>query len=97
MGKRLPYTPNSKIKAACRALFLRSRERNNVLKAADYRCSKCKRKQSRAKGKEVKVEVHHKKGVLNWAKIYETLRKYLLNENDMVVLCDRCHKEEHDE
>ena len=77
MGKRLPYTPNSRIKAALRQLFLRSRERAKCLKDAKYTC-KCGAKQSRAKGKEVYVEVHHKEGICNWAELYSVVREYLL-------------------
>ena len=97
MGKKLEYTPNSKIKAACRQLFLRSRERNNVLKRADYRCSRCGVKRSVAKAHPVQVEVHHKKGVLNWHELYKAFRDFLLNEEHMEPLCKGCHKKEHDE
>jgi predicted HNH restriction endonuclease len=93
MGKKLPYTPNSKIKSALRQLFLRSRERAAVLKAHNYSCAKCGIKQSKAKGKEVKVEVHHKSNILLWSKIYEIIRAELLNQDDMEVLCEECHKE----
>jgi len=58
MGKRLPYTPNSKIKAAVRSLFLRSRERAEAKKRDGYACKRCGKKQSKAKGREVSVEVH---------------------------------------
>jgi hypothetical protein len=35
MGKKLPYTPRSKVRAALRQLWLRSRERAAALKAAN--------------------------------------------------------------
>ncbi len=92
MGKRLPYTPNSKIKAALRKLWLHSRERQSVLKRDRYTCCKCGAKQSKAKGKEVFVEVHHKLGVVNWSVIYQVIREYLLGSPEhMETLCVECH------
>ena len=61
----------------------------------DYTCQCCGKKQSKAKGKEFKVEVHHRHGVLNWAEIYEVIRKYLLTEPEhLETLCKSCHKKE---
>lgn len=95
MGKRLEYTPNSKIKAALRMLFLRSRERNTALKRDKYTCQTCGAKQSRASGREVYVEVHHKSGVLNWNELYKAIREYLLCHPDhLEVLCKECHERE---
>ena len=73
MPKKLPYTPNTRIKSALHQLFLRSRERGTAIKRDKYTCQKCGVKQSKAKGKEVKVEVHHKEGVLNWAEMIESV------------------------
>ena len=98
MGKRLPYTPNSKIKSSLRMLFLRSRERAAALKADGYTCCVCGSKQSKAKGKEVAVEVHHNQGVCNWDVIYDVIRDQLLcDPSNMRVLCKSCHKSEHEE
>ena len=92
MGKKLPYTPNSQIKSALRQLWLRSRERAATLKRDQYTCISCGKKQSRAKGKEVFVEVHHKYGVLNWNEIYNSIRKNLLcDPSNMETLCKDCH------
>jgi len=97
MGKKLPYTPNSRIKSALRRLFLRSRERAVALKRDKYTCQKCSCKQSRAKDKEVYVEVHHQENILNWQTIYDVIRKYLLCSPDkMVTLCEKCHLEQED-
>jgi len=97
MGKRLEYTPNSKIKSMCRKLFLQSRERGKRIKNDKYTCQKCGAKQSKAKGKEVKVEVHHIEGICNWQEIYEVIRKNLLCDPSMLqTLCKDCHKEETD-
>jgi len=92
MGKRLPYTTNSIIRSALRRLFLRSRERAAALKRDKYTCRSCGIKQSRAKGKEVYVEVHHKEGVLNWETLFVLIRKYLLcNPLLLETLCKECH------
>ena len=95
MGKKMEYTPNGKIKAALRMVFLRSRERAKRLKADGYCCQRCGIKQSKAKGREVKVEVHNRDGVCNWAEIYEAVRKNLLNVEEMETLCAGCHDKEH--
>ena len=92
MGKRQPHTPNSAIRAAMRRLFLRSRERARALKQAGYTCQRCGVKQSRAKGREVYVEVHHNSGVCNWEALFAAVRCFLLCPvDDMVCLCKECH------
>jgi 5-methylcytosine-specific restriction endonuclease McrA len=94
MGKKLFYTPNSRIRAALRQLFLRSRERATAIKRDKYTCVKCGRKQSKAVGKEFKVQVHHKCGVDNWDKLFEAVRQYLLCDPGLMeTLCEDCHKE----
>lgn len=92
MGKKLPYTPNSKIKAALRQLWLRSRERAKALRRDQYTCQSCGKKQSKTKGKEFKVEVHHQKGVLNWDAMYKSIREHLLcDPKHLETLCKECH------
>jgi predicted HNH restriction endonuclease len=94
LAKRLEYTPNSKIKAALRRLWLQSRERSRTLQRDNYTCQVCGCKQSRAKGKEFSVEVHHRYGVVNWDEIYKVIRLHLLCRPDaLVTLCKRCHKD----
>ena len=94
MGKRLPHTPNSQIRSALRKLFLRSRERAAALKRDEYTCQCCGAKQSRAKGKEVFVEVDHIDGVCNWQALFDAVREHLLCEPDkMRVLCRDCHRD----
>jgi len=94
MGKRLPYTPRSRVRAALRKLFLRSRERAKCLKDAKYSCAYCGVKQSKAEGREVKVEVHHLNPIV-WERmidmVYETL---LCDAKEMQCLCKACHKKE---
>ena len=95
MGKRLPYTPNSSIRAALRQLSLRSRERAAALKRDNYSCVRCGVKKSVAKGREVRVAVHHKRGVLNWDRLFAAVRKYLLcDEKYLETLCESCHSDE---
>lgn len=95
MGRKQSNTTNTMIRSALRRLFLRSRERAATLKRDNYTCQGCGAKQSRAKGKEVYVEVHHKKGVANWQAVMDAVRKYLLCSPDqMETLCKDCHKDE---
>ena len=89
-----PNTTNTMIRSALRRLFLRSRERAAALKRDNYTCVCCGNKQSRRRGAEVFVEVHHKEGVLNWEKLFDAVREYLLcDKSKMETLCKECHKE----
>lgn len=98
MGKRLENTPRSKIKAAIRQLWLRSRERAAALKREGYCCQECGVKQSKAKGKEQKIEVHHISGIDIWAEVVDLIADKILSHPDgLMVLCPDCHKEEHKE
>jgi len=93
MAKRLKYTPNSAIRSALRKLWLHSRERSAAIKRDNYTCQICGMKQSRTKGKEVFVEVHHLEGVCNWDEIYRVIREHLLcHEDNLKTLCFSCHK-----
>lgn len=94
MGKRLEYTPRSRIKAALRQLSLRSREHAACRKRENNTCQECGRKGSVAKGKEVKTEIHHINGI-NWKEIIEYIYKELLVHPDKLkLLCKDCHDEE---
>ena len=94
MGKKLKYTPRSRIRSVLRQhIWLRSRERAAALKRESYTCEICKRKQSKAKGKEFKVEVHHLAGVANWEGLIDSVYKDLLcDPENLQVLCKECHK-----
>jgi len=95
MGKRLPHTPNSRIRGALRNLWLRSRERASAIKRDNYTCQRCGRKQSKARGKEFSVEVHHRAGVCNWDALISEIRRYLLcDPAHLETLCKDCHKQE---
>ena len=90
-----PNTPKSQIRSALRKLFLRSRERAARLKLDGYTCQKCGIKQSRAKGKEIYVECHHRDGIANWDALFEAVYRYLLCEPEKLeTLCKSCHSEE---
>ena len=94
MGKRLPYTPNSKIRQALRKLTLWSRERSAAMKRDKYTCVKCGNKKSTAKGKEIRVEAHHKRGI-DWTGLIQLIRERLLQTpDDWECLCEECHKKE---
>ena len=96
MGKRLPTTPRSKVRAALRQLFLRSRERAAALKRDGYCCVDCHTKQSKAKGKEFKVEVHHKSGIV-WEHMINVVYEHLLcSPDEMETLCPECHSKRPD-
>ena len=95
MAKKLPTTPKSRVKNALRQVWLRSRERAAALKREGYCCERCGRKQSTAKGKELKVQVHHRKGI-NWDGLVDNIITRLLPDPaELEVLCERCHEEEH--
>ena len=96
MGKKLPHTPNSQIRSALRILWMRSRERAQALRNHNYCCARCGVKQSAAKGKEVKLEVHHKNGV-DWLGLFDDIRKRLLPDpSELEPLCKDCHDKEHE-
>ena len=92
MPLKSSITTNSQIRAALRRLFLRSRERASALKRDNYTCQDCGAKQSRAKGKEVYVQVHHKEGILNWGELFKAVRKHLLcDPSELETVCKECH------
>lgn len=94
MGKKLEYTPNSRIRAAIRQVWLRSRERASALKRDKYTCQRCGVKQSMAKGREVKVQVHHLDGV-DWDGIIQLIRdRVLQTPGRLQTLCEGCHNKE---
>lgn len=66
------------------------------MKAAGYRCQRCGIKQSKAKGKEVKINGHHRDGVGNWEKVIDLIFAELLCEPALwEILCEDCHAAEH--
>lgn len=95
MGKKLLSTPRSRVRAALRALWLRSRERAAAIKREEGCCELCKAKQSVAKGREVKLEVHHNNGI-EWEQMIDYVYRHLLCEpKHLTVYCKSCHDKEH--
>ena len=93
MGKRLEYTPDSRIRSALRQLWLRSRERASALKRDKYSCVICGGKQSRKKGEEFYVCVDHIDGI-DWTGLIDLIRTRLLQTPDRLqTLCEEHHKE----
>ena len=97
MGKKLLTTPRSRVKQALRRLSLQSRERASAIKRDKYTCQKCGVKQSKAKGREVKVECHHKSGEIPWEPIIDYILEHLLvPPEEWITFCPDCHKEFHE-
>ena len=97
MSKRKPTTPHSQAKSALRQLWLRSRERAAAIKRDKYTCQDCGAKQSRAKGREVYVEVDHLEGV-SWERILEYIYRHLLvDPSKLETVCKGCHKKRTEE
>ncbi len=97
MGKRLESTPRSKVRNALRMLFLRSRERAAAIKREHNTCQLCHRKGSAAKGKEQKIQVHHRAGIGDWEAVLDIIyREILCSPDAMDVLCPDCHNEQHE-
>lgn len=95
MGKRVPYTPSSKIRQALRQLWLRSRERAAALKRDKYTCVDCGVKQTKKKEQEIAVCVHHRKEI-EWDGVLEFIRERVLQTpDDLETLCKECHDKKH--
>jgi 5-methylcytosine-specific restriction endonuclease McrA len=78
-----------------RFIWLRSPERGYAIKRDKYTCQRCGRKQSKAKGKELSVQVHHKSGI-DWQDVAEfVLERVLVHPDNLETVCKDCHKEEH--
>jgi 5-methylcytosine-specific restriction endonuclease McrA len=92
MGKRMPGTPRGKVRNALRQVWLRSRERLSALKRDHYTCQRCGKKQSVAKGREQKVEVHHKEGIGNWERVIDMIfAEILCDPANLETVCPECH------
>lgn len=96
MGKKLLTTPRGRVVAALRQVWLRSRERAAALKRSGNTCEVCGKKQSVAKGREVKLEVHHNQGV-EWQSVIDHVFRHLLcDPKHLTVLCKDCHQKTHE-
>jgi predicted HNH restriction endonuclease len=68
-----------------------------ALKLAGYTCQRCGVKHSVAKGREQKIEVHHKNGIGNWDKVIDLIfEEILCSPEELEVLCPKCHEDEHE-
>ena len=95
VSRKKPHTPRSLVKTALRRLWMRSRERTAALKREQYTCEGCGRKQSKAKGREFAVEVHHRDGI-DWNGIVDLIiLRVLQDETKLEVLCAECHDKQH--
>lgn len=96
MGKRTEYTPRSRIRQALRMLWMKSRERASAIKRDKYTCVHCHKKQSKAKGKEFAVMVHHKNQICDWENMINIIYKELLcNPLYLETICKECHDKIH--
>ena len=85
-------TTRATIKGRLRQMWLRSNERSTALKRDGYTCQDCGIKQSKKKGHEVKVQVHHKEGIDIWDDIIEMiLNKILCDPDKLQTLCLECN------
>jgi 5-methylcytosine-specific restriction endonuclease McrA len=91
MSKKSKHTPRSRIRSALRNVWLRSRERAACLKRDGYTCQICGKKQTMAKGKVFKVQVHHLNGI-EWEYLIDEVYKHLLcNPDNLQTICKPCH------
>ena len=66
-----------------------------IIKLKGYKCERCGVKQSKAKGREVKIQVHHKQGI-DWSGITDLVIERLLPDpKKLECLCKECHDKEH--
>lgn len=95
-SRKKPTTPRSRVKNALRLVWLRSRERAACLKAAGNCCARCGVKASVAKGREVKMEVHHRDGI-DWNGIVDGIFAAMLPDPARLeAVCKACHSKEHE-
>lgn len=82
-------------RAIDRYVWLRSPERSAALKRTGYCCAHCGRKQSTAKGRQLKLDVHHLDGC-DRQEIAQFILDHLLHDpSRLEPLCPDCHDKEH--
>jgi 5-methylcytosine-specific restriction endonuclease McrA len=89
-------TTKSRVRSALRQLWMRCPERAQAIKRDGYRCQICGVKQSKAKGHEVAVQVHHLDEIL-WDQILDLIMAsgLFIGPDGLVTLCKKCHEEKH--
>jgi hypothetical protein len=88
------YTPTRRgwLKGKLRQIFLQSKERSFAVKRDHYTCQICGAKQSTAKGREVKIQVHHLNGI-DWNGFVDRfMEQVLCDPKYLQTLCTYCHK-----
>lgn len=96
VSRKKPITPRSQIKAALRLMWMLSRERAAALQRENNTCECCGAKASVAKGREVKVEVHHNSGQIPWNPLIDYIMRHLIvDPSQLTVMCKKCHVEAH--
>lgn len=94
--KKLDYTPSSKIVHAVRAMSMRSREFAEARKNTANSCCICGRKQSKAKGREVAIHIHHGTHRPIWERVVRAIRQEVLQTPGMLwPICKECHENIH--
>lgn len=94
MKRNAKVTPRSQVRTALRGyIWLRSRERQAALKRDNYTCVDCGAKQSKAKGRVVKVEVDHLDGFDTEQIIDYVFKHLLVDPSRLETVCKGCHAE----
>ena len=87
----------TRARSAVRRAWMRSVERGACLKRDGYTCRVCGVKQSIAKGRVVKVVVHHIDGV-RWTGTFREMAEDMYCGIDrLLTLCKKCHADIHKE
>jgi 5-methylcytosine-specific restriction endonuclease McrA len=92
--KLKPISPRSWIKGKVQQIFLYSREHGQALKLTENHCDVCGVKKSQAKGRVVKLEVHHIVPA-RMNKIIDLIQEELLRQENLQPLCKPCHNKRH--
>lgn len=89
-------TSNSTIVNCIRRLWLYSKERKAAVKDQNNRCQRCATKGIKNRFEEIVIQVHHRKGEINWEKIINFIREeVLVDPSELELLCGKCHDMEH--
>lgn len=95
MKAKKPVPIKTRVRSALRAVWLRSPQRAAALKRDGYCCQSCGVKQSTAKGREVKVVVHHVEEI-DWEGVCDlVIERVLQDPSRLTTLCVACHKKHH--
>jgi len=89
-------TSDATIKSFIRKLWMQSRERTAAIRDQGHKCRRCNARETSRKGIEVSIEVHHRKGEIDWEKIISFIRQEVLVDPSLLdVMCMTCHDLEH--